>query len=136
MRVKPVMYCFLNRGLGMSTAKSCAQTGHAFCESMRISDPKMVDTWYVGNHYTKIVLLAEDEAQLDTYERYINDRGFKTALIIDEGRTEIPAHSKTALGVEIVDKADEHVLATFESFKLYPKNDPEPKRKSRRFGKR
>lgn len=117
------MYIFLNRRLGMSTGKAAAQAAHAAVEAYRISSPKLQDAWYLGNHYTKLVMDAENADVLSTYERYINDRGFKTSLIIDEGRTEIPAHSKTALGVEIVDKTDEHVQATFDHFKLYP-SDP------------
>ena len=119
---KPVMYLFLNRGLGMSTGKSAAQVAHAAVEAYRISSPKAQDAWYLGGHYAKLVMLAEDAEQLDTFERYINERGFKTGLIIDEGRTEIKPFSKTALGVEIVDKGDEHVLATFGEFKTYPKD--------------
>lgn len=117
--MKPVMYVFMNAELGMSKGKFGAQSGHAAVRAYIASDPKLREQWLdLGE--TKLVMIAQDAAQLDTYERYINDKGFRTALIIDEGRTEIPAHTKTALGVEIVDKADPHVLATFESFKLYP----------------
>jgi PTH2 family peptidyl-tRNA hydrolase len=124
--MRPVMYIFINRELNMSVGKAGAQAAHAACNAMRRSDPKMVEAWFLGGHYTKLVMEAADAATLDTYERYINDRGFRTELIIDEGRTEIPPMSKTALGVEIVDKSDEHVLATFGEFKLYPKT-PEPR---------
>ena len=117
---KPVMYIFLNHGLNMSVGKAAAQAGHAAVEGYRLSSFKAQDAWYLGNHYTKIVLKADDGEQLTTVERYLNDRGFKTSLIIDEGRTEIPAFSKTALGVEIVDKSDAHTAATFGEFELYP----------------
>jgi PTH2 family peptidyl-tRNA hydrolase len=115
------MYLFLNRGLGMSVGKSAAQASHAAVEAYVISDPDMREQWHLGGHYAKIVLAVDDAEQLSTVQQYIEDRTFKTRLIIDEGRTEIPPFSKTALGVEIVDKADEHVLATFGEFKLYPK---------------
>lgn len=118
--MKPVMYLFLNRGLGMSSGKSAAQVAHAAVEAYTISDPKMIDAWMSGKHYTKIVMLAEDSEQLSTFREYIQERGFKTALVIDEGRTEIQPFSKTALGVEIVDKDDPHVLDTFGEFKVYP----------------
>lgn len=113
------MYIFVNRGLGMSAPKIAAQASHAAVEAYRISKPVMIDAWLSGGHYAKLVMLAEDAEQLSTFERYIGDRGFKTSLIIDEGKTEIKAFSKTALGVEIVDKDDEHVAATFSGFKLY-----------------
>jgi peptidyl-tRNA hydrolase len=121
--MKPVMYSFLNRGLGMSTGKAAAQAQHAAVEAYRASSPRMIEAWYLGGHYTKMVMLADDAEQLTTIQQYIEERGFKSKLIIDEGRTEIPPFSKTALGVEIVDKSDVHVLATFGEFKLYPKDE-------------
>src|SRR5688500_3482140 len=127
--MKPAMYIFLNKGLGMSTGKASAQAAHAAVEAYRLSvedggkigdDGKvLVDEWYKGGHYMKLIMEARDEAQLHTIERYLNDRGFKTTLIIDEGRTEIAPLSATALGVELVDKDDPHTEATFSSFKLY-----------------
>lgn len=114
--MKPVLYLFINKGLEMSPGKIAAQASHAAVEAFRISKSEMVDAWYLGNHYTKLVLEARDAEHMTTIERYLNDRGFKTALIIDEGRTEIAPHSITALGVEIVDKSDEHTKETFGDF--------------------
>lgn len=126
--MKPVMYIFLNRDLGMSTGKASAQVAHAAVEAYRLSSETMIDAWYLGNHYTKLVMLAEDANHLRSIKEYIEERGFKTKMIIDEGRTEIAAHSPTALGVEIVDKDDPHTAATFESFKTYKeKKKPEKK---------
>jgi peptidyl-tRNA hydrolase len=123
--MKPVMYLFLNRGLGMSTGKASAQVAHAAVEAFRISSSKMIDAWYVGGHYTKLVMLAEDSENLLVIDRYLTDRGFKTGLIIDEGRTEIKPHSPTALGIEIVDKDNPHVQASFESFRTYKESQVE-----------
>lgn len=117
--MKPVMYIIANRSLGMSPGKLGAQVAHAACEAMIISDQKLIDQWRSGGHYTKIVLQADGSQQLSTIREYLTERGFKTALIIDEGRTEIPAFSKTALGCAIVDKSDQHVIDTFSSFELY-----------------
>jgi peptidyl-tRNA hydrolase len=117
--MNPTMYLILNRSLGMSAGKIAAQASHAAVKAYRISDPKMIDKWYLGNHYTKIVLMADDETQLSNMQEYIEVRGFKTQMIIDEGRTEIPAFTKTALGIEIVDKSDPHVQETFSEFKIY-----------------
>ena len=103
----------------MSTGKSAAQASHAAVEAFQVSKPTMVNAWNAGGHYAKIVLMAEDEAQLTTIREYIEERGFKTRMIIDEGRTEIKPFTKTALGVEIVDKSLDHVAETFGSFKTY-----------------
>jgi peptidyl-tRNA hydrolase len=138
------MYIVANEGLGMSPGKLAAQAAHAAVEAYRLSCPipvwhpdqdklrfegrEVVQEWYKGGHYTKIVLGARDSQHLLTLERYIKERGFKTALIIDEGRTEIEPHSPTAIGVEIVDKDDEHTWATFGSIKLFGQASGPPKR--------
>lgn len=127
----PVLYIFLNKGLGMSTGKSAAQAAHAAVEAYRLTpeDSNLLRLWYKGGHYKKIVFEARDRHHLRDIERYINDRGFKTSLIIDEGHTEIAAFSPTALGVEIVNKDEPHTAATFGEFKLY--RDPKPEQPQR-----
>lgn len=138
--MKPAMYIFINKGLGMSTGKTAAQAGHAAVEALLISgrDPEkpswnplehtIVREWRKGLHYAKYVMECRDADHLRDTERYLRDRGFHTALIIDEGHTEIAPITPTALGVEVVDKDDPHTAATFESFKLYrdPPQRPEP----------
>lgn len=123
-----VMYLFLNRGLGMSPGKLAAQAGHAAVRAYRLTGPRMVEAWDLGGHETKLTMLARDTEHLLTIERYLVDRGFKTSLVIDEGRTEIPSHTPTALGVEIIDKDDPHMAATFGDFKLYRELPRERKR--------
>lgn len=129
MAVKPAMYLFVNKGLGMSTGKTAAQVGHAAVEAYRISKPNITDAWYKGLHYMKLVMECRDTEHLLSTERYLNERGFETVLIIDEGHTEIDPITPTALGVEIVDKDDEHVAACFESFRLYKDRVAKPKPK-------
>lgn len=122
--MKPAMYIFINKGLGMSTGKTAAQSGHAAVEAYRISSCELIKEWRKGLHYAKYVMECRDTEHLLTTERYLNERGFKTALIIDEGHTEIAPITPTALGVALVDKDDPHTAATFQSFKLY--RDPKP----------
>lgn len=114
-----VQYIFVNKGLGMSAGKLAAQAAHASVESYRISDPVLIERWYEGKHYTKLVMQARDERHLETIERYLTERGIKSVLIIDEGMTEIDAHQMTALGVEIVDKEAGDTAAVFSTFELY-----------------
>lgn len=113
------MYIFVNKGLQMSSGKVASQAAHAAVEAYRVSKPELIKEWYKGGHYAKLVMQAKNATQLFQIERYIQDRGFKTAMIIDEGLTEIDPHTATALGVEIVDKDDPHTLATFSTFELY-----------------
>ena len=138
--MRPAMYTFINRGLKMSPGKLAAQAQHAAVEAYRLTEqyeselkewgkPTKLDAWYEGGHYAKLVMLAEDDVHLLTIKHYLEERGFGTVLIIDEGRTEIKPHSMTALGVRLVDRDDPHTAATFESFKTYrepkaPKKHP------------
>lgn len=117
--MNPVMYIIANRGLKMSPGKLAAQVAHAAVEAFRLSESHMIQKWDRGKHYTKIVLSADDEQALSNMEHYLRDRGFKVVPIIDEGRTEIKAFTRTALGVAIVDKDDLHTMETFSSFKTY-----------------
>jgi PTH2 family peptidyl-tRNA hydrolase len=123
--IAPVQYILANPKLELSPGKLAAQVAHASVEGVRISakepwgnpwDETLVNLWYRGGHYAKIVLQADD---LLVAQKYIEARGFKTSLIIDEGRTEIAPMTPTALGVQIVDKASQHVRDTFSGFRLF-----------------
>lgn len=127
--MNPVMYLFVNNGLGMSSGKIAAQAGHAAVEAYIKSDPKLVEEWRRGLHYTKLVLEARDTEHILVIDRYLRERGLDPALIIDEGRTEIDAHTPTALGVPVVDKDDPEIIAVFSTFKLLrPPKAPKPKK--------
>jgi PTH2 family peptidyl-tRNA hydrolase len=128
--MNPVQYIIANPALKLSPGKLAAQVAHASVEGVRISakepwgnpwDTTLVNLWYRGGHYAKIVLQSDD---LQIAKEYIEARGFKTALIIDEGRTEIEPMTPTALGVQIVDKDCQHVRDTFGGFKLYQQEAP------------
>lgn len=123
--MKPVMYVFLNRGLRMTIGKAGAQIGHAVSRAQEASRPDLVAEWKRSKHETTLIMLATSTEDLLLKERYLNDRGFETELIIDEGRTEVPPHSATAFGVPIVDKDEPEVLAAFSDFKVYREEEPE-----------
>lgn len=136
--MRPAMYIFINKGLGMSAGKVGAQAGHAAVEAYKLSigliphwpieDQEVKESatarhWYKGGHYAKYVMEAKDEQQLFAIRDYLGSRGFQSALIVDEGHTEGTEFVATALGVEVVDKDHPHVAATFGEFKLY-KDEP------------
>lgn len=116
-RMNPVMYIFINKGLKMSTGKSIAQGAHAACEAVRMSKLEMIKAWNEYGFYTKMVMEARDANHLDYIQKYLEERDIKSKLIIDEGRTEIPAHTPTALGVEIIDKDIQGPI--FQEFDLF-----------------
>jgi PTH2 family peptidyl-tRNA hydrolase len=118
----PVQYLIADKSLGMSAGKLAAQVAHGAVRSAMHSGALDTDKW-LKNGETKIVLEARDAGHLRNAQTYIESRGYKTFLVIDEGRTEVPPLSATVLAVELVDKADDHVKMTFETFKTYK---PEP----------
>jgi PTH2 family peptidyl-tRNA hydrolase len=128
----PVMYIFVNKGLGMSTGKVAAQVGHAVGRSLIGTvgpNPALIHE-YMEKGETKIVLEVRDTEHLLMAERYLNEHNLKTYLVIDEGRTEIAPLSPTAMATEIVDKDSELVKFALGGFKTY--KDPKPPRYNRR----
>lgn len=123
--MKPVMYILMDPKLRMSTGKAAAQAAHAAVEAFRITpDSNTKRMWDCGGHYMKVVLQTDD---LWNAKHYIEERGFTTKLILDEGRTEFTNDlTPTALGVEILDKDNSHVAETFSAFKLYKDQPRDP----------
>lgn len=132
--MRPALYIFLNRGLGMSVGKAASQATQAAVEAYRLScgllphQPQTIETyretafvrnWYKGGHHAVYTMDARDAEQLRSIERYLNDRGFPTVMHVDEGLTEDTEFVPTALASGLVDKDHAHVQATFGQFKLY-----------------
>lgn len=142
--MKPARYIFLNKSLGMSPGKIAAQAAHAetlavadyFTRYHNRCDPSLPchdlasnewaeaqhtlwRKWFGGGHYVKYVMECADTNAVFSTERYLNERGFKTYLVIDEGRTEDTYMVPTAFAVELVDKDDQRVSSIFSTFRLY-----------------
>lgn len=130
--MNPVQYLLLDHTLGMSTGKAAAQAAHASIEGLRLNaketwgnpwDASIVNRWYQGGHYAKIVLQTDG---LRNAQEYLRARGIPSALILDEGRTEFSSDlTPTALGLPVLDKDQPHVRETLSAFKLY-RDAPEP----------
>lgn len=128
--MKPAMYIFVNEGLGMSPGKMAAQASHAAIEAYRATNSTMVEEWYKAGHYTKLIMQARDTEHLISIERYLRERGISSRLIIDEGHTEIPPITPTALGVVVVDRDDPEISAIFSSFQTLKPPRPTAKHAS------
>lgn len=128
--MNPVQYIILNNSLPMSPGKAAAQAAHASVEGLRLNakepwgnpwDTTIVNRWYRGGHYAKVVLGTHD---LHTAMEYIENRGVPCTLIADEGRTELEGLTPTAVGCPVVDKDQPHIRETFAVFKLYTPEQP------------
>lgn len=113
-----VMYIIANKGLGMSPGKLSAQVAHAAVRSYRMSNSFQRELWQ-DNGETKIVLEARDEAHIRNIVVYLAEHDIKVCTVIDEGRTEIPPLSITALAAPVLDKDDENVKFAFSTLKTY-----------------
>jgi peptidyl-tRNA hydrolase len=118
-------YIVANKGLGMSAGKLAAQVGHAAVKGYELTQARLdgesteiLIEWNKTGH-TKIVLEARDTEHLIAFREFAKSRGIESWLVIDEGRTEVAAHSPTALGFPILDKADRDVAHTFSDLQTY-----------------
>lgn len=116
----PVIYVFLNKSLGMTVGKASAQTAHAVTRSMvLLNDEKHRSKWLASPHQTVIVLEARDENHLKNIKAYLDERGFPTAEVIDEGVNEIDPHTWTAMATPILNKDAEKTYKALSTFRLY-----------------
>jgi len=113
LRSKPHKMVFVaNMSLKMGAGKLAAQVGHAtlgvYCNAMKSKEGQAsVKTWnYHGA--MKIVVKGQDADQLNALHNQANELGLFSYLVQDAGHTQIPAGSRTILGlfgpVEEVDK--------------------------------
>lgn len=141
--MKPARYIFLNRGLEMSAGKCAAQAAHA--ETLALNDffvekyehdatwitqqEILWDKWFGDGHYAKYVMTASDATQMFTIKHYLEERGFKCYMVVDEGHTEDTYFVPTAMAVELVNKDDERITSIFDEFRMYrDKERPDPTR--------
>lgn len=106
--------------LGMSPGKLAAQAAHAAVKASDISPIKWVDEW--NRHgCTKVVLEVWDEETLVKLYKMAVAAYLPTALVADEGRTEVKPGSITALGIGPAPDAD--INSITGSLNLYGKNE-------------
>lgn len=88
-----VMYIIINKDLKMSPGKIAAQAAHVAVKAYAQSPTSYIaDLWYKGS-YAKIILKASEYEIKELSKKYTDT----TFITIDEGRTEIPKGSLTAL---------------------------------------
>lgn len=118
--MKPAMYIFMRKDLRMSTGKAAAQAAQAAACALRLRpDANLTNQWFRGGHHMVLVMECRDRDHLVDSERYVNDRGFATAMQVDEGHTEVDPITPTCFATEIVDKDWPHASETFGTFRLY-----------------
>ena len=84
--------------LKLPKGKLAAQSSHASVDATLKSDRRIVDLWKKEGG-KKIVLKVKDEKELLHYRQIAEDRGLKTALVIDAGHTVVEPGTKTCVGI-------------------------------------
>lgn len=123
--MRPALYVFVRKDLGMSAGKIAAQVVQASAVILEAEKSRWIThQWlYRGGHHMTLVMESYSADHLRDIGRYLKDRGFESFTQIDEGYTEVAPLTPTALAVQPVNKDDPHVAATFSQFSLY-KDDP------------
>jgi len=100
-----VMYLVARKDLKMSPGKLAAQCGHAVQYILQIINLPENRSWYTdwrfGDH-TKIVLAVNSSEELEALAAKLDVRA---RVVVDRGRTEIPANTKTVLAMAPMPKS-------------------------------
>lgn len=112
-------YVFIPRSPKMSAGKIASQACHAtFMALAKQSGARGNDTInkWKDSGMCVIVLEANNEAHLHSISRYLEQWNVIHHLYIDEGYTECPPLSATALATGVIDESKEWM---FKNFKLF-----------------
>ncbi len=125
------MYIIANQGLEMSSGKLAAQVAHAAVRAFARSDSNLTLDWFAQGEM-KVVLQARDELHMRNIIDYLTQHlpEVEPYVVIDEGRTEVPSLSMTAIGLPVLDKDDDRVRFVMSSFKLYKDKPQDSQRNS------
>ena len=100
----------IRKDIKMGVGKIAAQASHASIYSVMMSDEKIVDEW-LNEGMRKIVLKVDSQEELINLEKILEENNIKSLIVMDAGNTQIPAHTITAMGIEILesDKIDKFI---------------------------
>ena len=115
-RIKQVIVA--NEGLNMSPGKLAAQVAHASIGAFEIADKDHIDAWKRAG-VTKVVLGGKSEQHLIEIYKLAIQGYLAVSLIADEGRTEIPSGSITAVAIGPAPEAEINKITS--SLPLYGK---------------
>lgn len=107
----------------MSAGKIASQTAHATFMALEKTNKKLIEEWK-NKGMCVIVLECENTLNLMGISKYLEQWKIPHHLYIDEGITEIPMGTPTALATGVL-KEDQHWI--FQTLKLYGSTKPKKK---------
>jgi PTH2 family peptidyl-tRNA hydrolase len=110
-----VIYLVVRKDLKMRTGKIAAQCGHAV-EYLAMHTPKPVMHEYRNSGHPKVALQVPTLEDLEFLESECIRSRVQCHMVEDEGRTQVPAGSRTVLGIGPVRK--ENVPKAVAALKL------------------
>ncbi len=84
--------------LGMRRGKMVAQGAHASVKAAMLSNAYIYNQWDIAGH-KKVALKVKHQEELNGLYLLASEAGLPCALIIDQGLTQIPADSITAVAI-------------------------------------
>jgi len=118
MENKPnlIQYVFVPKKPWMSAGKIASQVAHATFLALRGEDKKVIEEWK-NNGMCVIVFQVKNQIELHNVDYYLIQEGLHHDFYCDEGHTEVPAGTMTAIATGILNKEKEGWR--FEKYKLY-----------------
>ena len=112
------MYILVRADLKMGTGKVAGQCCHAV-QSLILSPTLLPELLaeYTGVLHPKIILKIPDEATLDSFVAVCVEHNFPHHVVVDLGRTQIAANTRTVLGIGPIRKST--VPDSIRVLKLY-----------------
>jgi peptidyl-tRNA hydrolase, PTH2 family len=100
-----VIYLLVRKDLKMGLGKTAAQCGHAV-QNLLENTPRVIKKLYWACGYPKIVLKVDSEEELMDKWRTVKKLTRQRTLVIDAGKTQLPADTPTVIGIGPLPKKD------------------------------
>ncbi len=116
MEIKYKQFVVIPRRPKMSSGKIASQSCHATFMALEKTDKKLIAKWKKEGMCV-IVLECENEIKLHGIDKYLEQWNIPHHLYIDEGITEIPAGTCTALSTGVMTENQFWMLSQLKLFK-------------------
>ena len=115
---KLCQYIFVPKKPKMSPGKIASQVSKAaYLIALRGKDKKLKEEWILNNGMCTLVLQVKDQIELHNVKHYLSQENITHISYNDEGYTEVPPGTMTAIVLGIIDKEKEGWR--FDKYKLY-----------------
>ena len=110
-------YIFISKSPRMSKGKIASQVSKVAYLSLILEEEKKIDDWKNNHGMMTIVLQVKNQQELHNVMLYLEQENIIHNYYCDEGYTEIPAGTMTAIATGIIDKEKDGWR--FEKYKLF-----------------